>query len=88
MERALDFWVGEWDGRWEGGSGTNVISAAHDGTVILERFDGRPGTALRGISVSFVWLWQRRGPKREGPDREVPDPAWTDQWRIDYRRKR
>jgi hypothetical protein len=37
---------------------------------------------------SFVWLWQRRGPKREGPDREVPDPAWTDQWRIDYRRKR
>jgi len=68
MERELDFWVGEWDGRWEGGSGTNVISAELDGTV--------------------VWLWQRRGPKREGPDREVPDPAWTDQWRIDYRRKR
>ena len=58
MERELDFWVGEWDGRWEGGSGTNVISAELDGTVILER------------------------------DREVPDPAWTDQWRIDYRRKR
>jgi hypothetical protein len=68
MERELDFWVGEWDGRWEGGSGTNVISAAHDGTVVR--------------------LWQRRRPKRVGPDREVPDPAWTDQWRIDYRRKR
>jgi hypothetical protein len=148
LERELDFWVGEWDARWEGGSGTNVISAELDGTVILERFDGRPGTSLRGISVSvfdrelerwrqtwvdshhgyldfvggvgedgvfelrhekstgggdpvqfrmrftevrddsFVWLWQRRRPTREGPDREVPDRAWSDQWRIDYRRKR
>ena len=52
MERELDFWVGEWDARWEGGHGTNVISSELDGTVILERFDGRPGTTLQGISVS------------------------------------
>ena len=82
MERELDFWVGEWDARWEGGSGTNVISAELDDPVQFRmRF-----TEVR--DDSFVWLWQRRGPKREGPDREGPDPAWTDQWRIDYTRKR
>jgi uncharacterized protein DUF1579 len=137
MERELDFWLGEWDVRWEGGSGTNVISSELQGTVILERFDGRPGTTLQGISVSvfdrelahwrqtwvdshhgyldfvggvgddgvfelrhekrtddcdpqqfrmrftevqddsFVWLWQRREPTGD----------WSDQWRIDYRRR-
>jgi hypothetical protein len=48
----FDFWVGEWEARWEGGHGTNVVTAELDGTVILERFDGRPGTDLQGISVS------------------------------------
>jgi hypothetical protein len=48
----FDFWVGEWDARWAGGQGTNVVTSELDGTVILERFDGRPGTELRGISVS------------------------------------
>jgi hypothetical protein len=48
----FDFWVGEWDARWDGGRGTNVVTAELDGAVVLERFDGRPGTELRGISVS------------------------------------
>jgi hypothetical protein len=52
MSRALDFWLGEWDARWEAGHGRNVVTSELDGTVILERFDGRPGTTLRGISVS------------------------------------
>ena len=60
MERELDFWVGEWDARWEGASGTNPISAELDDPVQFRmRFD-----------------------------REVPEPAWTDQWRIEDRRKR
>jgi hypothetical protein len=50
--RQFDFWLGTWDARWEGGSGTNTVSAELGGTVILERFDGRPGTTLQGISVS------------------------------------
>jgi hypothetical protein len=50
--RQFDFWVGEWDGRWDGGHGTNVVTAELDDTVIFERFDGRPGTPLRGMSVS------------------------------------
>jgi hypothetical protein len=52
MSQDLDFWVGEWDARWEAGTGTNVVTSELDGTVVLERFDGRPGTTLRGISVS------------------------------------
>ena len=50
--RDFDFWVGTWDAEWEGGRGTNVVTAELDGAVILERFDGRPGNELRGISVS------------------------------------
>ena len=50
--RAFDFWLGEWDARWEGGRGTNTVTAELDGAVVLERFDGRPGTPLQGISVT------------------------------------
>jgi hypothetical protein len=51
-ERQFDFWLGEWDCRWHGGHGTNVVTAELDGAVILERFESRSGTLLRGISVS------------------------------------
>ena len=50
--RQFDFWVGDWDCSWDGGSGTNTVTAELDGMVIQERFDGRPGTPLQGISVS------------------------------------
>jgi hypothetical protein len=48
-ERQFDFWLGDWDCRWEGGRGTNSVTAELDGTVILERFEGGE---LRGVSVS------------------------------------
>lgn len=50
--REFDFWLGEWDARWQGGHGTNTVTAELGGTVLLERFDGRPGTELRGLSVT------------------------------------
>lgn len=49
MAGALDFWVGEWDGRWEGGGGTNSVTSELGGTVILERFQS---PELQGLSVS------------------------------------
>jgi hypothetical protein len=52
MPGDFDFWVGEWDARWEGGHGSNTITSELGGAVILERFDGRPGTTLQGLSVS------------------------------------
>jgi len=61
--RQFDFWLGAWDCRWEGGRGSNTITAELDGMVILERFDGRPGTPLQGISISMFdaedGLWRQ-----------------------------
>jgi hypothetical protein len=53
----FDFWLGEWTVRWtdndgKAQSGTNRIRKTLDGCVILEEFDGRPGTPLVGTSVS------------------------------------
>lgn len=53
----FDFWLGDWTVRWtdaEGRehSGTNRIRKTHGGCVIVEQFDGRPGTPLQGTSVS------------------------------------
>jgi len=50
--RQFDFWLGRWRLTWDGGEGTNVIEPEFDGRVIVERFDGRPGTPLRGLSMS------------------------------------
>ena len=48
----LDFWLGSWDARWEGGDGTNDITRELGGKVVVERFEGRPSLELTGLSVS------------------------------------
>jgi hypothetical protein len=49
----LDFWLGEWDATWAGGGrGRNSVTKVLDGKVVLERFDGYPGTTLQGMSMS------------------------------------
>jgi len=48
----LDFWLGSWDVRWDGGSGTNDIARELGGRVVVERFEGRPSLELTGLSVS------------------------------------
>jgi len=48
----FDFWVGQWNCAWEGGSGKNRVEKVLDGKVILENFDGTPSVPLRGMSVS------------------------------------
>jgi hypothetical protein len=51
--RQLDFWVGEWDVTWaNNGKARNRVTRILDGCVILEQFDGTPGTKLMGHSVS------------------------------------
>lgn len=49
MNSDFDFWIGEWDVRWDGGSGVNVITRELGGTAILERFSS---SDLNGMSVS------------------------------------
>jgi hypothetical protein len=60
----FDFWLGRWRVRWgNGGHGSNVIERDYGGKVIVERFDGNPGTPLRGTSMSVFdesrGLWQQ-----------------------------
>lgn len=63
--RQLDFWVGFWHARWQDAQGkpqegSNRIELAHDGCVVVEHFDGRPGTPLRGTSVSTYDVTAKR----------------------------
>lgn len=48
-ERQFDFWLGEWNAIWEGGSGINRVSLAFDGKVVQENFTAPD---LIGMSVS------------------------------------
>ena len=68
--RELDFWVGDWNARWQGGSGTNHITRSYDGCVIEERFDGAPGMHLKGHSVSSYFArtgdWRQTWVDNEG----------------------
>jgi len=48
----LDFWLGSWHARSEGGEGTNTITREFDDKVVVERFEGRPSMELTGFSVS------------------------------------
>jgi hypothetical protein len=69
--RQFDFWIGEWDAVWgDGERGTNVIRAVLDEAVILENFDGHPGTLLIGMSVSVynaaLGKWQQTWVDNQG----------------------
>ena len=47
----FDFWLGEWEARWDGGTGHNRITAICDGAVVLERFSAV--AEFTGVSISM-----------------------------------
>jgi hypothetical protein len=51
-EDALDFWLGEWDCAWDGGSGTNTIARELGGAVVVERFEALEPERWSGMSLS------------------------------------
>jgi hypothetical protein len=60
----FDFWLGSWRVSWgDDAWGTNRIEKILDGRVVREDFDGRPGTTLRGVSLSAYdeedGVWQQ-----------------------------
>ena len=62
----FDFWVGEWDLSWEGGSGVNRITRPLGNCVVQERFSGDMGGGrppFNGLSVSVydpqAALWRQ-----------------------------
>lgn len=67
----MDFWLGEWDVKWEGGEGRNTITKTLDGCVVLENFDGGPSVGgMVGISVSIYHaptkLWRQTWVDNQG----------------------
>jgi hypothetical protein len=51
--RQLDFWLGEWELTWEGGSGTNHITRLFDDCAVEENFAGEmPWGTFHGRSLS------------------------------------
>jgi len=64
----FDFWIGEWEVKWENsdgtkGEGTNTVSQILGGCVILEEFNGNPGSNLIGKSFTVfnpsIKKWQQ-----------------------------
>lgn len=61
----FDFWVGDWDCRWDGGHGSNHISKELGGRVLIERFEatvpepfsGMSLTAFDGVSDTWRQIW-------------------------------
>ncbi len=49
---ALDFWIGEWDCVFDGGTAVNRISWEYGGNVVTERFEALTPKAWSGMSVS------------------------------------
>ena len=50
----LDFWVGDWDATWDGGSGRNRVARELGGRVIVERFEAAGDEAFSGMSLSVL----------------------------------
>ena len=51
---ALDFWLGDWQATWDGGSGRNQVTREVGGQVIVERFEAAGDEPFSGISVSVA----------------------------------
>jgi len=74
--RQLDFWLGDWNAKWDAspgtpaGIGSNHITRSYEGCVIEEHFDGNPGAHLKGHSVSMYFAptkdWRQTWVDNEG----------------------
>lgn len=82
--RQFDFWIGTWTVRWIDDDkreqhGRNRIARAHDGCVIVEQFDGRPGTPLTGTSLS-IWVPAEKQWRQTWVDNTGSHLAFTGGW--------
>lgn len=50
----LDFWVGDWDATWTGGTGRNRVIRDLGGRVIVERFEVAGDEPFSGMSLSVL----------------------------------
>jgi len=50
--KQFDFWLGNWDASWAGGSGSNSVSKILGSCVVFEQFEAHGEKSLIGKSVS------------------------------------
>ena len=50
----LDFWIGDWDATWDGGTGRNTVSRDLADRVVVERFEAAGEEPFSGLSVSVA----------------------------------
>jgi hypothetical protein len=48
----LDFWIGDWDAAWDGGTGRNTVNRELDDRVVVERFEAAGEERFSGLSLS------------------------------------
>jgi hypothetical protein len=48
----LDFWVGDWDAVWDGGTGRNTVTREAGDRVYVERFEALGDEPFSGMSLS------------------------------------
>ncbi|MCP5027699.1 MAG: hypothetical protein GY929_15600 [Actinomycetia bacterium] len=67
---AFDFWLGEWDCSFEGGTATNSVTRGFDGHVMTERFEAQTPQRWSGMSVSVYTesqgLWRQTWVDQDG----------------------
>jgi hypothetical protein len=73
--RQFDFWIGEWEVRDPSGQlvGTNSITRAYDGCLLVERWEGTGGSA--GTSQNFYHQGDGRW-HQNWIDRRASGPLW------------
>ena len=73
--RQFDFWIGEWEVRNPAGqvAGTNSISAAYDGCLLVERWEGAGGGG--GTSQNFYHQGDGRW-HQNWIDSQARGPLW------------
>jgi hypothetical protein len=45
----LDFWIGDWDAAWDGGTGRNMVNRELADRVVVERFEAVGEEPFSGV---------------------------------------
>jgi len=50
----LDFWIGDWDAAWDGGTGRSTVNRELADRVVVERFEAVGEEPFSGLSISVA----------------------------------
>jgi hypothetical protein len=62
----MDFWVGDWTLKWNGGAGTSRIAKDYGGCAIGEFFDSHSAPPLHSVSAYSKGQWRQSWVDNQG----------------------